>query len=496
MSPINVINRSLKTQILLFIGILITLLMIGISFSILFEWRSLIIESRTQSARDVTRAFSISILDALIYSENASFHLEEQLETQIADFKQKVPDIKYLAILDNERNVIGHTDLTKYTNIYNDPKTIEICSTDSLINSIYNNQEYGWIIETVFPLQISGKRWGILKIGIDAEPLRSEIRNLFFRLFFSTIFVIGITLIVLYLLIERITGSLKELTKIMDKIDIDSDELDNQPKRNDEIGFLVQHFNVLQKRLAQQREQLLSAQKQIYHAEKLASIGRLASGVAHEINNPLNGIKSCMYSISKDPRDIAQNESYLGLINEGLSHIEIIVQKLLGFAHQQSKVVGSVNVNSGIEKVLQLLDYKLSQKKIEITHKLDKELPTIYADEQLIQEVIMNLLLNSMDAITEEGKIVIETGIQSQGQIYISIEDNGSGISDKDLEKIFDPFYTTKEIGEGTGLGLSVSIGIVETHGGSIQVKSKVDTLPAGKAGGTTFKIILPIKEL
>jgi len=489
MTIMNTINKSLKTKIILFIGILISLLMIGISILILLEWRSLIIENRTQSARDVTRTFSISILDALIYSENTSFRLEEQLETQIADFKLKVPDIKYLAIFDNERNVIGHTDPTKYANMEIDSLTIRASITDSLISSIYKNQDYGWIIETIFPLQIAGKRWGILQIGIDAEPIRNEIKEIFFRLFFSTLFVIVITLFVLYLLIDRITLSLKELTKLMDRVDIGSDELENQPIRDDEIGFLIQNINVLQKRLLEQREELLNAQKQIYHAEKLASIGRLASGVAHEINNPLNGIKSCLYSINKDPKDSEQNKSYLKLINEGLDHIEIIVQKLLGFAHQQSKVVESVNINSGIEKVLQLLDYRLSQKKININSIFHRELPTIYADEQLIQEVIMNTLLNSMDSISKEGEIKIETGMQSQGQIYISITDTGSGIKDKDFEKIFDPFYTTKEIGEGTGLGLSVSLGIVETHGGSIQVKSKVGE-------GTTFKIILPIRGL
>jgi len=135
------------------------------------------------------------------------------------------------------------------------------------------------------------------------------------------------------------------------------------------------------------------------------------------------------------------------------------------------------------------LEYRLTQKHVLITKNLDKELPAIYADEQLIQEVLMNLLLNAMDAVTDNGEIKIDTGIQTQNQVYIIIGDGGTGISDEELEKIFDPFYTTKKPGEGTGLGLSVSLGIVETHGGSIQVKSKLDK-------GTTFKIILPVKEV
>ena len=171
MSPVGTVKISFNTKILLLIGILITVLMIVISFFILLEWRNLEIESRTQSASDVTKAFSITVLDALIYAESTSSHLEEQLETQIEDFLQKVEDIKYISILDNNRRIIAHSDLTKYNKVLNDSISIIISKTKSPISSIYESDEYGWVIETVFPLQIAGKRWGIIRVGVDAEPL-------------------------------------------------------------------------------------------------------------------------------------------------------------------------------------------------------------------------------------------------------------------------------------------------------------------------------------
>ena len=488
MSPLGNIQFSLRTRMALLTGSIITVMMIVVSFSVLLQWRSLIVRNQTQNARNITRAFSTSVLDAFIYAESDSFCLEEQLEKQITDIIQKIPGIKYIVVLNRERRVMGHSDLSRYNEVYDDSLSITVCQTDSLISSIYRNVEFGWVLETVQPLQIAGKRWGVLRIGIDAKPLRREIKDLFFLLSILTLLVIIVTLTMLYFLIGRLTESLQELVSVMDEIEIDSDEIHYQPVRNDEVGFLVQHFKALEKRLSVSHEQFLNAQKQIYHAEKLASIGRLASGVAHEINNPLNGIKSCVYAINQDPNDKKQNAEYLELINEGLNNIETIVQKLLGFAHQHSKIVAAVNINECIVRVLQLLDYRLEQKQVIVVKNLNEGLPTIQADSQLFEEVIMNLLLNSMDAVTEQGNIEISSGRRDDKHIFVTISDDGEGIAEEDLQRIFDPFYTTKDPGKGTGLGLSVSLKIVESYGGLINVERKPER-------GVNFTIELPVEE-
>ena len=282
------------------------------------------------------------------------------------------------------------------------------------------------------------------------------------------------------------TSSLELLVKEIDKIDLVSESKINLPQKDDEIGFLYHHFSLLKERLNNSKRDLEYAQKQIYQAEKLASIGRLASGVAHEVNNPLNGIKSCLYAIQKDPDDIPQTKEYISLINEGLENIETVVKKLLGFARQQSSSENLIDINESIIQVTKLFELRLKEKNIDITLNLEKQLDRVKIEHHLFQEVIMNLVLNSYDAISENGLINISSGRTDNLHVFMKIEDNGTGISEENLKKIFEPFFTTKEVGTGTGLGLSVCLGIIESHNGKIDVQSAPNF-------GTVIKIILPI---
>jgi signal transduction histidine kinase len=302
-----------------------------------------------------------------------------------------------------------------------------------------------------------------------------------------TLLLIIITLSVIYYLVSKMTNSLHNLVETIDKIDLESDEFQDMEISNDEIGYLTRHFRNLEQRLSQSHTKLLDAQRQIYQAEKLASIGRLSSGVAHEINNPLNGIRNCLYSIRQEPENKELQQEYFQLIDEGINHIESVVQKLLGFSRHSKPNISSVNINSIIGMVLHLLSYQMDKKYITISTQLEEHLPEIAADTGLIQEIVMNLLLNSYDAVDEKGKIILRSGQLDHDQIYFSVEDNGAGIPPEEQQHIFDPFFTTKDPGKGTGLGLSVSMGIVEAHGGTMTVYSE----PNKK---TIFTVTLPIK--
>jgi two-component system, NtrC family, sensor kinase len=154
---------------------------------------------------------------------------------------------------------------------------------------------------------------------------------------------------------------------------------------------------------------------------------------------------------------------------------------------QQPHAVNSLNINELIIGVLRLLDYKLKQKQATIDLKLSENVPAVNADQQLIQEVILNILINAYDAISEHGRIEIISGKSDDNTIFFSISDNGKGINENEMESIFDPFYTTKDPGEGTGLGLWVSLGIVENHNGQIKVNSVPDK-------ETIFTVFLPIE--
>ena len=482
-------KKSLRVKMLSVIGGVVVGLMLLISFGILVQWRSMILQQLQQKAESVTQAFGISVLDALIYGENENFQIEDLLESYINDLKTKVPSIRSIIVSDNQRRVIAHSNPQMYNRLMDDSLSLRLSQTDRLISGIYKSPSLGWIVETVLPLQISGKRWGVLRIAFDAEPTRQEIGHLFFLLLAITVLLTVAVLLVLRYLIDRTVQSLQVLVKAMDAMELESGADLSLPEREDEVGALIRHFEMLRKRLAASKEQLLLAQKQIYQAEKLASVGRLASGVAHEINNPLNGIKHCLYAIQKEPENKEQSEKYLQLINEGLEHIESVVQKLLGFSRKSATSDKQVvDLNESVKKVLALLEYRLNRKQVHLQLDLAPKLPKIKGDDGLLKEVIMNLLLNGFDAVAENGHLTVQTVLQADNRIAMIVKDDGCGMAPEVLDKIFDPFYTTKPAGEGTGLGLSVALGIVEAYGGQITVKS-------APGQGSTFTVVLPIGE-
>lgn len=480
---------SFKARILLFTGSLIVLLMMAISINVIFQWRALIVADQTESALSVTRAFSVSIIDALIYQESGLLQSEGYIENHIHNFLKKNNQVKFIVVYDRENNILIQSSYNEWENKLSNLREENPFTNEEYSQTlIYNHNDFGWIIETIMPLQISGKSWGGLRMGFDAELARQKIRQLFFSLILFTVVLVFVVLTTLYFMIGRLTKSLTFFVAEIDQFDLDNEQPTRMKISNDEIGFIVKHFEKMKQRLAMSRRQLLDAQKQIYQAEKLASIGRLASGVAHEVNNPLNGIKNCLYSIEKEPDNTEQLYKYLKLANEGLDRIADIVKKLLGFSRQTTRQVTEIEINAEIEKVISLIEYRLEKNQIKLIKEFSKNLPPVSADNHLFQEVIMNLLLNSFDSIKEKGTIKIKTKMKDEQNVYIIIEDTGSGIPEQEINYIFDPFYTTKEEGKGTGLGLSVSLGIIESHNGKIDVESKM-----GK--GSVFTISLPVKD-
>ena len=482
------IALDLRARLMLVIGGMTALLMMLISIAILFTWRNLILNDQQRNAAAVTNAVSITISEVFINSESDSLQVEDVLERYIENFMRTLDGVRYIAIVGNDLRVIAHSDLSKYNQILTDSLSVTASRTQTPATMAYDSPDKGWVLEAVHPLHVAGKRWGVLRIGFDANPTHREIQLMVFLLMGLTGLMTSVTLAVLYFTIGRITDSLRRLVTLMDDTNLESTAPFVIPERDDEVGFLLHHFDLLRRRLAQSKSELVSIQQQIYQAEKLASIGRLASGVAHEINNPLNGIKSALYSIQKEPQNHAQTKDYLQLIDEGINYIHVVVNKLLGFARQQPTTIDDVNVNQLVGKVVWLLDYKLKQKNVTVQLRLDPDLPLIKADSQLVSEVIMNLVLNSFDAIEKNGRIEICTQQIDASTIALRVVDNGTGIPEENIKKIFDPFFTTKGPKEGTGLGLSVSLGIVETHGGTLHVHSN----PAIE---TEFTVTLPINK-
>ena len=230
-------------------------------------------------------------------------------------------------------------------------------------------------------------------------------------------------------------------------------------------------------------------QAKLAHAERMATIGRLVSGVAHEVNNPLAAILGFTDLLLENPEmpDSAQED--LKIILQETQRTKDIVQDLLSFARQRPVQREPVHVNAVLRQTIKLRSYDFSSHGVEVAEELDEAMPPALGDSQQLQQVFLNILNNAYDAIQESkrrGCIAIETR-QAGDWVEVKISDNGTGISDP--ERIFDPFYTTKQPGKGTGLGLSICYGIVRAHGGEIQCWNNED------GGGSTFAVRIPVAE-
>jgi PAS domain S-box-containing protein len=228
-------------------------------------------------------------------------------------------------------------------------------------------------------------------------------------------------------------------------------------------------------------------EQQIRNSEKLASVGKLAAGVAHEINNPLGGILNCLYNLRKGTLSPSRQEEYWASMEDGVRRVQKIVRQLLDFSQQHEPAFVLTDINHVVNRVLVLTTHLFAPNRIVLETGLGQGLPNVMVDRHMIEQVLMNLVLNAVQAMKDGGVLTIRTSVV-EGICVIEVCDTGSGIPPAILPRIFDPFFSTKSEGEGTGLGLSVSLGIVERHGGKILVDSEV-----GK--GTTFTLCLPVSR-
>ena len=286
----------------------------------------------------------------------------------------------------------------------------------------------------------------------------------------------------------------------------------------DEFGQLAASFNTMTAALKNSRQELQEwgrtleakvekrtqelriAQAEAVRGEKLASVGLLAAGIAHELNNPLTGILTFSHLIRQKMPDGSPDAEDLDLVIRETKRCAAIIRRLLDFAREKTPEKKFADLNQIIEDTARIIERPAHLRDIEVTMELDRSLPPVWVDADLLKQVIMNMLVNAQHAIEEKGSITIrsrrcpdarrpEPGAEPVPMVEISIVDTGCGIPEKNLPRVFDPFFTSKEVGKGTGLGLSVSHGIVRAHGGTIEVESRVGE-------GSAFRVYLPIEPL
>ncbi|MGC8927612.1 MAG: sensor histidine kinase [Myxococcota bacterium] len=348
----------------------------------------------------------------------------------------------------------------------------------------------------------------IIYVGLSESVYMSIQSNLILK--FLLVSVVSFIMIVIfsYLLISRITKPIERLAELSENISKGDFSKRAEVETNDELGRLIKAFNqmidsistshkmleeynlTLQKKVKERTDELMKIKEQMIQSEKLASVGRLSAGIAHEINNPLGAILAYAYLIKEElgsKPDINQIRLFSDNIIAETNRTKNIIKGLLEFARQHKSEYEWVEINQIVEDAINLVTLQKKPTNVEIIKDYGTDIPIVKIDPERIKEAIINIIINALDAMNEYGKLTIKTSIDhKRQQVKISISDTGSGIPEEIMGHIFEPFFTTKPAGKGTGLGLSVTYGIIKQHNGDIVVESKINQ-------GTTFTITLPL---
>lgn len=354
---------------------------------------------------------------------------------------------------------------------------------------------------------------GVLETSFNTKIVDTTIKqNRISTVLFVIVFIVLMSFSLCIILYRFVSKPVSLLDEGMRKIA--RGELDHVIKinSNDEMGLLARTFNsmamdikkykenmenwrmMLEEEVQKKTAEIMKAHDQLINAEKLASLGRMAASVAHELNSPLTGIVTFSHlMLKRTPPENKQDIEDLEVIIEQANRCSKIIKSLLGFSRRTTAEKIFVNINDLAEGTISMVRNQAKFHNIKFNLNFDNSIPPVAVDPNQMQQVLLNLLINAVDAMNEKGQITAETRLiadRANDKEYVEIEvtDTGPGIPEEQIGKIFEPFFTTKPVGKGTGLGLAVSYGIIKKHGGNIFVRSE-----AGK--GASFFIRLPIEE-
>jgi len=322
-----------------------------------------------------------------------------------------------------------------------------------------------------------------------AKEERATIDRLFLRaiyLFvFSIILFVILGMVVAWYISRLLVRPLFQMQTYMEKIAHgDFTPIPDSECKSQEFFSLFRAFNRMINELEHHQEQLLQS-------GKIAAIGTLTAGIAHELNNPINNIVLTAEALKEDLSTLDQGEAQ-DLIHDILvqsQRASEIVRNLLDFSRSEQPVSEPVNIVQILRDTLKLVQNQVVLSGVEVERDLPSDLPIIHGNPKTLQQVFLNLLINAIQAMRDGGTLAVRARTENGGQwLKVEVADTGIGIDPEDLPHIFEPFYTTKEVGRGTGLGLSVSYSIAQKHGGHIEVKSQ-------KGAGSTFTVVLPVDE-
>jgi len=483
--------KSLKTQFLIWTSIIIFVLICVMGVFEITEHTDLLIAKVRENGKILVETMSAACVNTMLYQELGLVEEGGLLDNYINEIMgRKELHIQYAYILDESNHIVVSDNLKMYGKKLTDSLSVNSFNSAETLEQVYYDDLIGEkILDISSPLSVAEKRWGTLKVGFSLEFIKPIIAGHYKRIILFAFASMCVSIFIINYVFSRLTNPLKKLTSKIRGISTATEFSPIEVETEDEIGELTSEFNSLMGRLQNSVKELEHAQKIMSSQEKYSSLGRVAAGIAHEINNPLDGIQDCIRLIGENDSNPEKKKKYLKMSFQGLKRIEEIVKGLLDFSSERKISVREVNAKALISSCTELLKFKLKNENIKLKIENNINGENIKVDSSKLQQVLMNLLLNSVDSVdkVESGIITLRMGRDGSKSenIIIEIEDNGPGIKDENIDKIFEPFFTTKEVGQGTGLGLSITKGIVEAFGGTIECRSE----PGVK---TVFTVNLP----
>jgi len=353
-----------------------------------------------------------------------------------------------------------------------------------------------WYITAYEPIEdIFGNRVGMLYVGVLEEKYADMRSNALTVLVLIVAAGMALAIGLGYFLENKIMSPVHRLIRASQQVSEGNLAPEIGPISKDEIGVLQKTFKDMVVSLEERdKQRRAESENRLLQSEKQASVGRVAAGVAHEINNPLTGILTFTRILQRSQSIGDKDRDHLQKIAESTVRVRNIVKGLLDFSRQTELDQEPTDVNRLVRTVISAMENQALIKGVTLEFNPREDLPMITLDRNQFQSVVINLLINALDATEQGGTITASTGISVSASntdkkgVEISITDSGCGIPPENLDKLFEPFFTTKEVGKGTGLGLAVSYGIVQRHGGTIRVQSEVGR-------GSTFTIWIPVDE-
>ncbi len=468
------------------VSLIIAVFILGIVFAFLRREYSAKVTDAIQNWVEVTESLGTSCTNALMYEELGLVREAGLLDIYIAEMMaRKNLAIDYIIISDAHKRVIAHNNLKEYGKIYDNLLARQAYGAPSTIV-----QRWGWgdeILEVATPLSIASKRWGTLRVGFSMKGLQKSIWGIYKEVALMGLGLLAFHFFLVTVITRKITRPILKIRDVLMEVTRGNMAVRSEVKSQDEIGFLSQTFNDMMDRLNEAKAEVERSHQRLVQSEKMASMGKLTAGLAHEINNPLGGVLTCVEALRKNSDDPGQRGKYLALIDTGLDRIHRVVKQLLDFSRPRHFEPRPTEIAPLLERVMEMVRYQLSLNRIEVIKELSPDLPSIMADSHQLMQVFVNLILNAVQAMPEGGTLLIRTWKENE-RVAIQVKDDGVGISPTNLARIFDPFFTTKDAAGGTGLGLAVSYGLIQNHGGEIRVESE-------EGEGAEFTVLLPFSK-